>query len=155
MNKRTPTPAQPTALSLALDDQLCFALYSTMLGINKVYRKQLRALDLTYPQYLVLLVLWERDGLTVSDIGARLFLDSATLTPLLKRMEASGLLARTRSAADERQVVITLTDAGRAMRQRASEVPGNIFGALSCSTEEGVALRERLIDLRGQLFRAA
>ena len=82
-----------------LDEQPCFALYSTGLAMNKVYRKLLRKLDLTYPQYLVMLVLWERDGVTVSDIGARLFLDSATLTPLLKRLEAAGLVARIRSNA--------------------------------------------------------
>src|ERR1700739_2057849 len=97
-SKRASVSRQPAAPkgSLLLGDQLCFSLYSTSLAMNKLYRKLLRELDLTYPQYLVMLVLWERDGLTVSEIGERLFLDSATLTPLLKRMEASGLIARRR-----------------------------------------------------------
>src|ERR1700679_4141788 len=97
---------------LKLDQQLCLALYSAGLAMNKVYRTLLSRLRLTYPQYLVMLVLWERDDLTVSDIGERLFLDSATLTPLLKRLEAAGLLDRARSAEDERQVIISLTSEG-------------------------------------------
>jgi DNA-binding MarR family transcriptional regulator len=100
--RKTPSPHP----SLALDQQLCFALYSTMIGLNKVYRSLLKPLGLTYPQYLVMLVLWERDAVTVSDIGERLFLDSATLTPMLKRLEAAGLIERERSDADERQVII-------------------------------------------------
>jgi DNA-binding MarR family transcriptional regulator len=101
--------------------------------MNKVYRKLLRKLDLTYPQYLVMLVLWERDGVSVSDIGARLFLDSATLTPLLKRLEAAGLVARQRSAQDERQVMVSLTDAGRAMRREAAAIQEGVLCAAACA----------------------
>src|ERR1700682_987046 len=129
--KRTSGRGTPAA-SLLLGEQLCFACYSTIAAMNKVYRKLLRELGVTYPQYLVLLVLWERDQLMVSEIGERLFLDSATLTPLLKRMEASGLVARTRAASDERQVIITLTRQGRALKSQAQEVPGYLFCAAEC-----------------------
>jgi len=104
--------------TLRLDNQLCFALYSASLALNKLYRQLLAPLGITYPQYLVLMVLWEQDDITVSQIGERLFLDSATLTPLLKRMESAGLLLRQRSREDERQVVVTLTQAGRDFRRK-------------------------------------
>ena len=138
-----------------LDNQLCFALYSTGLAMNKVYRKLLRKLDLTYPQYLVMLVLWERDGVTVSDIGARLFLDSATLTPLLKRLETAGLVARTRSNADERQVVISLTDSGRALAQQASVVQQQAQCAAACAPGDLLALKRQLETLRTKLADSA
>jgi DNA-binding MarR family transcriptional regulator len=141
--KPTPTPL--------LDHQLCFALYSTGLAMNKVYRKLLRKLDLTYPQYLVMLVLWEQDGVTVSDIGARLFLDSATLTPLLKRLEAAGLVTRARSNADERQVVVGLTDAGRALSTEAAAVQEGLMCAADCSPQDLLALKRQLETLRGKL----
>src|SRR5258708_36499697 len=112
--------------SLLLSEQLCFALYSTMLAMNKVYRKLLRKLGLTYPQYLVMLVLWERDELMVSEIGERLFLDSTTLTPLLKRLEASGLVSRTRATTDERQGIIARTRQGRALKSQAPEGPESL-----------------------------
>jgi DNA-binding MarR family transcriptional regulator len=147
-----PRSAKP---SLLLSEQLCFALYSTMLAFNKVYRKLLRKLGLTYPQYLVMLVLWERDALMVSEIGARLFLDSTTLTPLLKRLEASGLIARTRAASDERQVIITLTRQGRALKQQAQDVPGSVFCAAECTPEELVSMRDHLLLLREKLFKNA
>jgi DNA-binding MarR family transcriptional regulator len=134
-----------------LDDQLCFALYSTGLAMNKVYRKLLRQLDLTYPQYLVMLVLWEHDGVTVSDIGARLFLDSATLTPLLKRLEAAGLVARQRSALDERQVMVSLTDAGRAMAQQAAAIQDGVLCAAACAPGDLLALKRQLETLRTKL----
>jgi DNA-binding MarR family transcriptional regulator len=136
---------------LQLDQQLCFALYSAGLAMNKVYRSLLSELDLTYPQYLVMLVLWERDGLSVSDIGERLFLDSATLTPLLKRMEAAGLLNRARSAQDERQVIISLTAQGRATKKRAASVPQGVFCASGCELDELVALKQQLSTLRTRL----
>ena len=116
-------PAIETSALLKLDNQLCFSLYSTQLAMNKVYRKLLKPLQLTYPQYLVMLVLWEQDRQTVSDIGERLSLDSATLTPLLKRLEEQGLITRTRDPEDQRRVVIELTDAGRGLRERAAKVP--------------------------------
>ncbi|MGO4477451.1 MarR family winged helix-turn-helix transcriptional regulator [Massilia sp. 2TAF26] len=134
-----------------LDNQLCFALYSTGLAMNKVYRKLLRKLDLTYPQYLVMLVLWERDGVTVSDIGARLFLDSATLTPLLKRLETAGLVARARSNLDERQVVVSLTDAGRAMARDAAAIQEQVLCAAACPPDDLAALKRQLEQLRGKL----
>ena len=139
-------------MSLKLDDQLCFALYSTMLGMNKVYRKVLRRLDLTYPQYLVMLVLWQQDSQTVSAIGERLFLESPTLTPLLKRLESRGLISRQRSAQDERQVIISLSEAGKALHQQAVQIPELIATAANCSSEKIVQLRTDLVDLRGHLF---
>ena len=138
-----------------LDQQLCFALYSTMLGLNKIYRKLLKSLGLTYPQYLVMLVLWESDELIVSEIGARLFLDSATLTPLLKRIEANGLVIRRRSAKDERQVVVALTTAGRRLQVLSKNVPGCVAAAMQCPTQEIDVLRLRLTDLRNILMKNA
>src|SRR5271154_2326289 len=104
---------------LQLGSQLCFAIYSAAHAFNRVYKPLLDRLGLTYPQYLVMLVLWERDGVPVKDIGERLFLDSGTLTPLLKRLEQAGLINRTRSTEDERQVMIALTAKGEALREKA------------------------------------
>jgi DNA-binding MarR family transcriptional regulator len=150
--KTKPTSTTLTA-PLALDNQLCFALYSTNLALHKVYRKLLRQLDLTYPQYLVMLVLWENDGLTVSQIGERLFLDSATLTPLLKRLESAGLVTRTRAADDERQVVVELTTQGRALKAKARAVPESLFCATGCTVDELVAIKSRIEKLRDNLMR--
>lgn len=143
--------AGTTKSNLQLDQQLCFALYSASLAMNKVYRTLLAKLRLTYPQYLVMLVLWERDALTVSEIGERLFLDSATLTPLLKRLESAGLLDRVRSTDDERQVIISLTTEGRALKKQAASIPGNVFCATACDVGEMVALKDQLTGLRNQL----
>jgi DNA-binding MarR family transcriptional regulator len=140
---------------LTLDDQLCFTVYSTMLGLNKVYRGLLKGMGLTYPQYLVMLVLWESDGLTVSEIGARLFLDHPTLTPLLKRLEATKLITRQRSAQDERQVIVTLTPAGRKLRDKAREIPGCVAAAMECSPAEIAQLREQLAAMRSSLYKNA
>lgn len=140
---------------LGLDAQLCFALYSAQLAMSKVYRQLLAGLDLTYPQYLVMLVLWERDGITVSDLGERLFLDSATLTPLLKRMQVAGLVTRTRGLEDERQVLISLTEAGRAMKSMASSVPGAVFCAAECPPDAAKSLMAELRRLRSSLARHA
>lgn len=137
--------------ALRLDHQLCFALHSASLAMTKVYKPYLDALGVTYPQYLVLLVLWEGDGVTVSNIGERLFLDSGTLTPLLKRLEAQGLLSRTRDAQDERRVVIRLTDRGRALRQEAAGIPGCILAATGCAAEQVVDLARQVAALRDQL----
>jgi len=149
-SKRSPPPAAGK-LSLLLDEQLCFALYSTSLAMNKVYRKLLGKLGLTYPQYLVMMVLWEQDQLTVSDIGGRLFLDSATLTPLLKRMESTGTLTRERSADDERQVIIRLTKAGRELKRAAESVPHDVLCA-AASPAELATMRSQLEKLRAQLM---
>ena len=145
----------PAAPPLQLDQQLCFALYAAGLAMNKVYRKLLARLGLTYPQYLVMLVLWEGDGLTVSDLGTRLFLDSATLTPLLKRLEAAGLLTRQRARADERQVIIALTAPGRALKRQAGAVPHAVFCASGCEVDELLALKTQLTGLRERLADSA
>jgi DNA-binding MarR family transcriptional regulator len=150
--KRSEARDGTARLSVVLDQQLCFALYSTSLAMNKVYRRVLAQLDLTYPQYLVMMVLWEHDGITVSEVGERLFLDSATLTPLLKRLETAGLLTRVRAADDERQVRITLTTKGRALRQKAAEVPDAVLCASQCSPDELVRLKKQLELLRRNLM---
>jgi DNA-binding MarR family transcriptional regulator len=150
---KTENTEQPeTKNLLLLDQQLCFALYSANLALNKVYRKLLSQLELTYPQYLVMLVLWERDEIRVTDIGERLFLDSATLTPLLKRLEIAGLLARYRATTDERQVIIALTDAGRALREKAQSVPEAVMCATDCCLDEIVNIKQQLEKLRGKLI---
>lgn len=136
-----------------LDEQLCFALYSTQLALNKVYRRLLSPLGLTYPQYLAMLVLWERDSVTVSEIGERLYLDSATLTPLLKRLESSGLITRTRGSHDERQVVIQLTKEGRELKARAKSVPADLFCAAECTPDDITSLKQQLESLRGGLMK--
>ena len=145
------TPFLPSATTPRLDEQLCFALYSTSLAMMRVYRGVLPQLGLTYPQYLVMMVLWEQDQLTVSDIGVHLFLDSATLTPLLKRMEAQGLVQRNRARSDERQVIISLTDDGKALKQKAANVMAAVFRATKCSADEAEALRGQLVELRNSL----
>ena len=137
--------------ALLLDNQLCFALYSTSLAMNKLYKPLLDELGLTYPQYLAMLVLWERDGLTVSALGQRLFLDSGTLTPLLKRLESAGLIARMRAVEDERRVHIMLTAAGRKLKAKAQKVPGCILSASQCSIPELVQLTTQIRDLRERL----
>jgi len=154
-----PRPARPTADArdewLKLDHQLCFALYSASLAMTKRYRPLLEPLGLTYPQYLVLLVLWEADGPTVSELGERLALDSGTLTPLLKRLEAAGLVQRLRDSADERRVRLQLTAAGRALKQRARQVPTAVASASGCSLDELAALTARLQSLRREISRSA
>jgi|SRR4249919_1289140 len=153
---RKPASARPPSRSLALlEDQLCFALYSTNLAMSKVYRKLLGSLGLTYPQYLVMLVLWAGDELTVSEIGERLFLDSATLTPLLKRLEAADLVSRTRASHDERHVVIALSAAGRALKAKAQKVQHGIFCATDCSMDELMTIKRRLETLRASLLESA
>ncbi|MBC7600153.1 MAG: MarR family transcriptional regulator [Polaromonas sp.] len=137
---------------LQLDNQLCFALYSTSLAMTKLYKPLLDELGLTYPQYLAMLVLWEKDGLMVSELGERLYLDSGTLTPLLKRLEASGLVSRLRDAADERRVHITLTPAGRKLKALAAKIPGCILTASQCSMPELVALTQQVQALRERLL---
>jgi len=138
-------------LPLRLDNQLCFAVYSTAHAFNRVYKPLLDRLGLTYPQYLVMLVLWERDDLPLKDIGERLFLDSGTLTPLLKRLEAAGLIKRTRGTEDERLVLIALTPAGEALREKARAVPQAILASSACSLSELSAMKNDLIALRERL----
>lgn len=136
---------------LALDHQLCFALYSASLAVTKTYQPLLAPLGLTYPQYLVMLVLWEQDGLTVSQLGERLHLDSGTLTPLLKRLESGGLVQRLRDAADERRVRLQLTAEGRSLRRRAESVPQTLARSMGCGLDEIASLTRRLAELRDRL----
>ena len=136
---------------LALDHQLCFALYAASLAMTKAYTPLLAPLGLTYPQYLVLLVLWEADGVTVSQLGERLSLDSGTLTPLLKRLQTQGLLQRQRDAADERRVRLLLTPAGRALQVQAEPIPRAIACATACNLQQISALASQLHQLRRQL----
>jgi DNA-binding MarR family transcriptional regulator len=142
---------QTADLMLRLDNQVCFAIYSAAHAFNRVYKPLLDRLGLTYPQYLVMLVLWERDDVAVKEIGERLFLDSGTLTPLLKRLEVADLIKRTRSTEDERQVLIALTAKGRALQEKARTVPQSILAASACSVSELSALKNDLVALRDQL----
>lgn len=147
-------PKQPSANMLALENQFCFALYSASHAMTKTYKPMLDQLGLTYPQYLVMLVLWEQDGILVKDIGARLFLDSGTLTPLLKRLEANGLLRRQRDTHDERQVRIVLSDTGRDLRSRAEQIPRQVLCASGQELAALGRLRSELADVRDDLFKA-
>ena len=136
---------------LRLDNQICFAVYSAAHAFNRVYKPLLDRLGLTYPQYLVMLVLWERDNVPLKTIGERLFLDSGTLTPLLKRLEAAELIKRTRSKEDERQVLIELTAEGEALREKAKSVPQSILAASACSVGELVGMKDEIVALRDRL----
>lgn len=140
---------------LALSNQLCFAFYSVSHAFSRAYRQFLDPLGLTYPQYVVLLVLWEQDGLTVREIGDRLFLDSGTLTPLLKRLEAAGHIRRARDKQDERQVRISLTETGRALRDKAEEIPNQVGCVLGLPIDELRALTEQVAKLRSRLHDSA
>ncbi len=147
MSSRKPA----TDPALLLDNQLCFALYSASLAMTRLYKPLLDPLGLTYPQYLVLLCLWETDGPSVSELGARLQLDSGTLTPLLKRMETAGWLTRERSPEDERRVHVRLTPSGRALKTRAAALPGCVLEASRCSVSDIVDLTRRVQTLRDRL----
>jgi DNA-binding MarR family transcriptional regulator len=154
MSQPPKQPAPAPVNMLALENQFCFALYSASHAVTRTYKPLLDRLGLTYPQYLVMLVLWEQDAILVKDIGARLFLDSGTLTPLLKRLAANGLVERRRDAHDERQVRISLSAAGRALRTEALAVPEQL---LCASGKEAVALRRLRSDLasvRDDLFKS-
>jgi DNA-binding MarR family transcriptional regulator len=134
----TPSP------SVALDDQLCFALYAASRAVTARYRPMLDELGVTYPQYLVLMLLWEEDGQTVGQLGNRLALDSGTLSPLLKRLTAAGLVTRHRRADDERSVSVRLTEEGRALQGPACAISGQMIEALALSTQQ-------FAELKGQL----
>lgn len=136
---------------LRLDNQLCFALYSSSHLMTKIYKPLLKEIGLTYPQYLVMLALWEEDGVTVGALGEKLFLDSGTLTPLLKRMEAAKLLKRARSGSDERQVFIHLTDKGRSLKRTAAQIPVKAAAATGLGVLEIVKLRKQLTKLQTEL----
>jgi MarR family transcriptional regulator, organic hydroperoxide resistance regulator len=153
---KTPAPAVDDARAdkwLALDRQLCFALYSASLAMTKVYKPLLAPLGLTYPQYLVMLALWEADAQSVSALGDRLALDSGTLTPLLKRLEAQGRLSRERDVEDERRVIVRLTPAGRQLKARARSIPQEIGRASGCELSEIIDLTRQLTGVRDALAR--
>lgn len=138
---------------LPVSEQLCFSIYSLNLAMNKLYRKVLKDIDLTYPQYLVMLVLWETDNLSVNEIGEKLDLDSATLTPLLKRMESSGLLTRARSAEDERVVIVSLMAAGKKLRAKAEQIQHTVGKATACTLPELQRINRQLRDLKNQILK--
>ncbi|WP_230534155.1 MarR family winged helix-turn-helix transcriptional regulator [Microvirga roseola] len=140
--------------SLKLVDFLCFAVYATNHAFGRVYKPLLDRLGLTYPQYLVMVALWEQDDQTVGGIGDRLFLESSTLTPLIKRLEAMGHVQRSRDPRDERQVRVRLTDQGRALRQQAAEVPACILEATGLTPEALGRLQVDIVRLRDHLMQA-
>ncbi|GAA3516189.1 MarR family winged helix-turn-helix transcriptional regulator [Actinocatenispora rupis] len=137
--------------SLSLDDQVCFALYAASRAVTAAYRPLLAELGLTYPQYLVLLVLWERGEVSVGELGAALRLDYGTLSPLLQRMAAAGLVERERQPADERSVLVRAGERGRALRRRAHRVPPAIGAATGLSPGEARRLRTELIAIADRL----
>jgi len=146
MSQKSASSESPVEV-LRLDNQLCFALYGAANRMTRLYRPLLDALGLTYPQYLAMLVLWERSPRTVGALGDALDLDSSTLTPLLKRLEAGGLVERRRDPDDERRVIVALTDKGQALRDQAVAIPEKLFCALDMPLEAVAALRERLKTL--------
>jgi MarR family transcriptional regulator, organic hydroperoxide resistance regulator len=137
--------------ALQLDQQLCFALYSASLAMSKRYKPLLDPLGLTYPQYVVMLALWESDDVTVNALGERVGLDSGTLTPLLKRLESGGLLLRQRDAEDERRVRVTLSAAGRALREQAQPIPECVLKATGLNVTEVKDLTQQLQALRERI----
>ncbi|WP_276118851.1 MULTISPECIES: MarR family winged helix-turn-helix transcriptional regulator [Pararhizobium] len=137
--------------ALALGQQLCFAVYSVAHAFNRTYKPLLEKFGLTYPQYLVLLALWQKDRMTVKGIGEELGLDSGTLSPLLKRLETAGFVSRIRDKGDERQVIVTLTDKGEALKGDAFGILTEIGKATGCSMAEAAALRSALHDLNTHL----
>ncbi|OSQ39780.1 MarR family winged helix-turn-helix transcriptional regulator [Thalassospira mesophila] len=141
--------------TLTLDQLLCFSVYSTGHAFNRIYKPLLDEVGLTYPQYLVMVVLWQEDRQTVRGIGSKLFLESNTLTPLIKRLEVAGLLTRERDREDERQVRVVLTEQGRALQQKAADVPDCVFEACGMKLDELVDLTRKLTTLRNALEKSA
>ncbi|TNC15299.1 MarR family transcriptional regulator [Methylobacterium terricola] len=140
---------------LHLSSQICFAVYSAAHAFNRIYKPLLDRIGLTYPQYLVLLLLWEQDGQTMKSLGQRLYLDSGTLTPLLKRLEAAGFVRRTRDVHDERLMRINLTEGGAALRDRAMPFPNEIVCASGQPAERLMTLRDEILALRDSLHATA
>lgn len=134
-----------------LDNQLFFAFYATNLSLNKYYRKLLSPYGLTYPQYLVMLILWENDHLTVSEIGKKIFLESSTLTPLLKRLESLNLIERKRSSSDERMVLISTTEKAKDLEKEVASIPEKILASVKCDPEKTCALTEDLRVIRANI----
>lgn len=142
-------------MTLTPPDLLCFALYSAANAMQQAYKPLLDDIGLTYPQYLVMTVLWAEDGQTVGAIGRQVLLESSTLTPLLKRLESQGLVARSRDAKDERQVRIALTEAGRALATRAARIPACFLEMTGLPLADLVTLRDSVAALRDRLRQAA
>ncbi|NTH12946.1 MarR family transcriptional regulator [Agrobacterium rhizogenes] len=140
---------------LKLDNFICFALYSANHAMNRLYKPMLDELNLTYPQYLVMVTLWEEDGQTVGGIGEKLFLESSTLTPLLKRLEVAGFIQRTRSEEDERQVLIRLTSEGVGLKTKAAGIPACILDASNTTAAELTRLKAEIVTLREALNKGA
>jgi DNA-binding MarR family transcriptional regulator len=134
-----------------IDQMLCFAVYATSHAFTRFYKPRLDALDLTYPQYLAFLVLWESDDITVKALGDRLFLDSGTITPLIKRLEGRGLVTRQRDAEDERQVRVRLTEAGRDLRRKAMSIPLAVVEGTGLTPDAMTGMRKELLALRERL----
>ncbi len=135
-----------------INQQMCFALYSASLSMTKVYKPLLTSLNLTYPQYLVLLVLWQQDKITVNALADQLFLDSGTLTPLLKRLEKNGYIGRQRDTDDERRVIVTLTETGRNLETLSKYINKKVTCKTGCTSPEINSLNEQLISLRTSLI---
>lgn len=136
---------------LQLENQICFPLYVIAKEITGLYRPFLDEIDITYPQYLVMMVLWENDGLPVSHIGEKLFLDSGTLTPLLKRLETKGIITRKRKKEDERVVEVFLTESGKQLQQKACEIPGKIQNKIGVETEDLLHLKETILKILNKI----
>lgn len=149
------TARESQNFEIRLDAQLCFAIYGAAHAFNRTYKPLLEPLGLTYPQYLVMIALWEEDGQPVKAIGDRLGLDSGTLSPLLKRLEQAGLVVRKRDRGDERQVRISLTEKGADLKNEAASVTEAIGKALGCSLDEAAALRDGLVALKKRLLSAS
>lgn len=136
---------------LSLDEQMCFALYSASLAMTKIYKPLLAPFGLTYPQYLVLIVLWQKDSIPVNALGERVFLDSGTLTPLLKRLEKLALITRKREAKDGREVIIALTPLGQSLRADVEHIPASVSCNTGCTLPEIKTLNQQLVALRAHL----
>ncbi len=136
--------------AMKLANQLCFPLYAASRNVINLYTPHLKPLGLTYTQYIVFLVLWERDGCTVGELGEKLMLDNGTLSPLLKKMEQAGYIRRTRSASDDRVVVVTLTEVGRALQEQAKDIPGKVAGCIDLTPEKARTLYALLYELLDQ-----
>lgn len=148
------TTSEQTAAKMPdVSELLCFSIYSAGHAFNQLYRPMLDEIGLTYPQYLVMVALWSRDGRTVKELGELLFLDSSTLTPLLKRMEAGGLITRTRNPQDERQVLLHLTAEGTALKQRAASVTGCIGDAIGIDADTALKIRTAIDALRDSIHK--
>ena len=135
--------------AMKLDNQLCFPLYAAARNVTGMYTPWLKPLGLTYTQYIVFLVLWEKDGVSVTEIGEKLMLDNGTLSPLLKKMEQAGYVERRRNRGDDRVVEITLTEAGRALQEKAKDIPGNVAGWIELPPEKARMLYTLLYELLG------